>query len=134
MWNPIRDWVPLSSIHKFPTEDARDGPGNTLHFTCGGHDDDVRAPDGCVNDCDPPMADPSKIQQDYSTNRRQHIIRRKTLMYRRSKEEKIHSGHIGSLLNWKDPKEIPAEIRFLNALWRTCLEIGRIKVFYDLLG
>ena len=68
-----RDWVALSSIHKFPTEDAADGPGNTLLI------------DGCADVCDPAMGDPSKI-------------------------------------------------RFLNALWRTCLGIGRLKVFYDMLG
>ncbi len=30
MWNPIRDWVTLPSIHKHLTKDAADGPGNTL--------------------------------------------------------------------------------------------------------
>ncbi len=45
----------------------------------------------------------------------------------------IHSGDIGTFFNWMDPKDIPAELRFLNALYRMCLEIGKIKVFYDVL-
>ena len=64
MWNPIRDWVALSSIHKHPTEDAADGPGKILLIDA---DDEDRQRCGNTADLfDPEMTDPSKIQQDYA--------------------------------------------------------------------
>ena len=68
MWNPIRDWVALSSIHKHPTEDAADGPGNTLPV--GADDEDCHRCEETADVCDPGMTDPLKIQQDYTMGRR----------------------------------------------------------------
>ena len=64
MWNPIRDWVTLSSIHKHPTEDAADGPGNTL--LVGNEDEDCQRCGNTADLLDPEMTDPLKIQQDYA--------------------------------------------------------------------
>ena len=64
MWDPIRDWVALSSIHKHPTEDAADGPGNTLLI---GDDDEDRQ--RCENTADLlhlEITNLLKIQQDYA--------------------------------------------------------------------
>ncbi len=71
MWNPIRDWIALSSIHKHPTEDAADGPGNTLLIICD-DDDDAQSFGSCLGEFDPVMTDPLRIQPDYVEDHRQH--------------------------------------------------------------
>ena len=64
MWNPICDWVVLSSILKRPAEDAVDRSGNTL--LVGAADNDYQRCSYTTDLCNPEMTDPLKIQQDYA--------------------------------------------------------------------
>lgn len=46
-----------------------------------------------------------------------------------------HTGHIGKFFHWMgdDDCAISQEIRFLNALYIMCIELGKLACFYDLL-
>ena len=132
MWNPIREWVALSSVHKHVTVDAADGPGNTLRIRdhqCG----NTTNPDGDGRVKDPEMVDPSKIQGDYARDRERRIVENNKIRRQHIKDSEVHSGDIGDFFNWMDPRNIPAEILFLNALFITCLEIWKLATFYELL-
>jgi len=57
MWNPVREWRELRSIHMYPTEDAADDSSIPLEV-CDANDDND-------DDGDIVMSDPSKIQSEY---------------------------------------------------------------------
>ena len=85
MWNPIRDWVTLSSIHKHPTKDAADGPGNTLLISGDDEDDDAQSSGSCLGEFDPVMTDLLRIQQDYVEDHRRHKNDQERLRRQRKK-------------------------------------------------
>jgi len=115
-WNPVRDWMELSKLYMHPTEDAADGPQRPLEVEIDKKDK---------------TANPHWIKgrKRYDERRRAADITR----YRRQKGKEIHTGDIGNFFDWMDPRRIPSEILFLNALYRTCLEIGKLSVFQGLM-
>ena len=107
MWNPIREWRELGSFHLHPTVDAADE--------------------------DPTSTDPDLLQAEYERDRSQAKAKRRRTKSNQEKDRQLHSFSIGRLLHWDEDCKIPDELLFLNSLYRTCLELGKIAIFYNLI-
>jgi len=115
-WNPVRDWIELSKLYMYPTEDAAHGPQRLLKVE---------------------LDEKDKTTNPHWINGRKCCYERRRAAdktrYRRQKGEEIHTGDIGNYFDWMDPRRVPSKILFLNALYRTCLEIGKLFVFQGLM-
>ena len=107
MWNPIREWRELGSFHLHPTVDASDE--------------------------DPTLTDPDLLRAEYEHDLNQRKAKIMRTDRKREKDHQLHSFSIGRLLHWDEDCKIPDELLFLNSLYRTCLELGKIAIFYNLI-
>ena len=106
-------------------EDAADDSSIPLEVCDGNNDDD--------DDGDVVMSDPSKIRSEYERRRTSKIATHVTSKRRAIRGRLLHTGNIGSFFYWMDPHLIAAEVVFLNKLYRTCAEIGKLDHFRGLL-
>ena len=106
LWNPIRDWFELSHFYLHPTVDASDESGSDLARSC---------------------TDRGREEYRSQNNAWRHNV------HDRARQAQIHTGDMGSFFHWMDPAKVPNEILFLNALYRTCVEIGKLTPFYNIL-
>ena len=121
MWNQVHEQRELASVHIEPTEDAVDGPGNTLNVCT---DNNIVANvDNLYGradlDGDPSMFDPLQIEKDYVKDRRKRKAENLRIQRRHEEERQFCSGDIGSFFSWMKPTKVAAEIAFLNDLYRT---------------
>jgi len=108
----------------YPTKYAADDSLIPLEVSGGNIDDDD---------------DADVVMSDYLSNTRSEYERRtnnKDTTHVTSKRRTIRglvllTGDIGGFFYWMDPNLIAAEFVFLNKLYRTCAEIGKLIIFAD---
>ena len=124
MWNPIRVWKSLSDMHLHPTEFASQ--------------ENCNVPSPAANneaemDIAPEMVTPDDIEPHAG---KAHYRRRQQRQKNRRYEESIRKPRtkINCIaLQRMKPEESIKEISSLNALHRTCLQMGQIPSFNELM-
>ena len=125
MWNPVPKWRPVSSFYMFPTEDAADGLLKNLQINVEGISEVCNLQDTIDTDKmkSKNMSSQHHQRQSYQKNYREQ-----------SKGRQEHTGRIEFFFAWMEQKKIPEEIEFLNLLYCNCIEIGKLTIFYKLIG
>ena len=116
----------MGSFHLHPTIDAANKAGSSLHI----HNNDGNCGELCV---DPAKADPSRICGNCRGNKIQERRLCSKSFCQREQRHKLQPDNIGTFFHWENPLKIPDEIIYLNTLYNTCIKIGKLTIFYDLL-
>lgn len=158
LWNPVRHWMELSSIHMSPSKVLKSpaavvdmneacspvAPRDQVGVTCPEPDispeeaaeDSLGTEEERVADPAPEMRDPDLIpvvnDMNRSTIDRSHFQRDNKREANRLDSNR--SGYIGTYLAWLPVASMLTETSYLNQLYRTCMKYGDSASFYKLLN
>ena len=135
MWNPVRVWRELRSMYMYPTESNTTGvmytetniePRCQAGLVSGGvepHTNNTSPNDCNVNSSE--MDHPNAIPIHSTSQTANRMISTKAYKRWSEKLDAIPSGDLGSFLPWlKNPKDIEAEIKYLNQTYKSFMEMG----------